>query len=122
MIVKVKEPQKSEIALIRKGQIVFTYFHLAADRELTEGLLRTGSTCVAYETLADGPLYKLFNIREDAACTRDDLAQNTEVAARLRVMLEGWMAADPTRAPAASAQQSEYDLAPRSPIAKGAST
>jgi alanine dehydrogenase len=53
MIVKVKEPQKSEIALIRKGQVVFTYFHLAADRELTEGLLRTGSTCVAYETLAD---------------------------------------------------------------------
>jgi alanine dehydrogenase len=53
MIVKVKEPQKSEIASIRKGQIVFTYFHLAADRELTEGLLKTGSTCVAYETLAD---------------------------------------------------------------------
>jgi alanine dehydrogenase len=53
MIVKVKEPQKSEIALIRKGQVVFTYFHLAADRELTDGLLRTGSTCVAYETLAD---------------------------------------------------------------------
>src|SRR5215204_5662116 len=53
LIVKVKEPQKSEIALIRKGQVVFTYFHLAADRELTEGLLKTGSTCVAYETLAD---------------------------------------------------------------------
>jgi alanine dehydrogenase len=53
MIVKVKEPQKSEIASIRKGQIVFTYFHLAADRDLTEGLLKTGSTCVAYETLAD---------------------------------------------------------------------
>src|SRR6476620_10531702 len=53
MIVKVKEPQKSEIASIRNGQIVFTYFHLAADKELTEGLLHTGSTCVAYETLAD---------------------------------------------------------------------
>ncbi len=53
MIVKVKEPQKSEISMIRKGQVVFTYFHLAADRELTEGLLKTGSTCVAYETLAD---------------------------------------------------------------------
>jgi alanine dehydrogenase len=53
MIVKVKEPQKSEIAMIRKGQVVFTYFHLAADRALTEGLLKTGSTCVAYETLAD---------------------------------------------------------------------
>jgi alanine dehydrogenase len=53
MIVKVKEPQKSEIALIRKDQVVFTYFHLAADRELTEALLATGATCVAYETLAD---------------------------------------------------------------------
>jgi alanine dehydrogenase len=53
MIVKVKEPMKSEISMIRKGQIVFTYFHLAADRELTDGLLKTESTCVAYETLAD---------------------------------------------------------------------
>jgi len=53
MVVKVKEPQRSEIKQIRKGQIVFTYFHLAADRELTDGLLATGSTCVAYETLAD---------------------------------------------------------------------
>src|SRR4029079_9298884 len=43
MIVKVKEPQKSEIASIRKGQVVFTYFHLAADRELTESLLGTGA-------------------------------------------------------------------------------
>jgi alanine dehydrogenase len=53
MIVKVKEPQKSEISMIRKGQVVFTYFHLAADRRLTEALLGTGSICVAYETLAD---------------------------------------------------------------------
>src|SRR6478609_3902914 len=53
MIVKVKEPQKSEIASIHKGHIIFTYFHLAADKDLTEGLLKTGSTCVAYETLAD---------------------------------------------------------------------
>src|SRR4029079_6112710 len=53
VIVKVKEPQKSEIASIRKGQVVFTYFHLAADKELTDGLLKTGSTCVAYATLAD---------------------------------------------------------------------
>ncbi|HVT30198.1 MAG TPA: alanine dehydrogenase [Lacipirellulaceae bacterium] len=53
LIVKVKEPQPSEIKLIRKGQVVFTYFHLAADRRLTESLLTTGATCVAYETLAD---------------------------------------------------------------------
>lgn len=53
LIVKVKEPMPVEIKKIRQGQVVFTYFHLAADRELTDGLLATGSTCVAYETLAD---------------------------------------------------------------------
>jgi len=53
LIVKVKEPQRDEIEKIRTGQVVFTYFHLAADRELTDSLLATGSTCVAYETLAD---------------------------------------------------------------------
>jgi alanine dehydrogenase len=53
LIVKVKEPQKSELRLMRRGQVMFTYFHLAADRQLTEALLATGTTCVAYETLAD---------------------------------------------------------------------
>jgi alanine dehydrogenase len=53
MIVKVKEPQRPELALIRPGQIVFTYFHFAADRGLTEGFLATGATAVAYETLRD---------------------------------------------------------------------
>jgi alanine dehydrogenase len=53
MIIKVKEPQPEEIARLRKGQIVFTYFHLAADRGLTEGLLKSGCIAVAYETLSD---------------------------------------------------------------------
>jgi len=53
MIVKVKEPQAVEIDQIINGQIVFTYFHLAASRELTERLLATGGTCVAYETVED---------------------------------------------------------------------
>ncbi len=53
MIVKVKEPQPAEISLLRRGQIVFTYFHLAADRQLTESLLATGCIAVAYETLSD---------------------------------------------------------------------
>jgi len=53
MIVKVKEPQSQEISLLRKGQIVFTYFHFAADRALTEGVLASGATAVAYETLRD---------------------------------------------------------------------
>lgn len=53
MIVKVKEPQPSEWSLIRDGQIVFTYFHFAADRELTEAIRQSGCSAVAYETLAD---------------------------------------------------------------------
>jgi alanine dehydrogenase len=51
MVVKVKEPQPSEIPLLRKGQIVFTYFHFAADRALTEAVLGSGCAAVAYETL-----------------------------------------------------------------------
>jgi alanine dehydrogenase len=53
MIVKVKEPQKAEIAMLRQGQVLFTYLHLAADKEQTEGLLRCGATCIAYETVTD---------------------------------------------------------------------
>jgi alanine dehydrogenase len=53
MILKVKEPQPVEIARLRPGQTVFTYFHFAASRELTEGCLASGATAVAYETLED---------------------------------------------------------------------
>lgn len=53
MIVKVKEPQRDEWPLVRPGQIVFTYFHFAADRELTEAMLASRAAAVAYETLAD---------------------------------------------------------------------
>ncbi len=67
MIIKVKEPQPEEIALIRSGQILFTYFHLAADRSLTESLLDTGVTAVAYETLeVDGRLPLLTPMSEVA--------------------------------------------------------
>ena len=51
MIVKVKEPLPAEYGLIRKGQILFTYFHFAASRELTDAMLRSGAHCFAYETL-----------------------------------------------------------------------
>ena len=54
MIIKVKEPQPLEYSLIRRGQIMFTYFHFAADRELTEAMVKCGATCIAYETLTDG--------------------------------------------------------------------
>jgi alanine dehydrogenase len=50
-IVKVKEPLESEFPLLRKGQILFTYLHLAASRELTEALLKSGVTGIAYETI-----------------------------------------------------------------------
>lgn len=53
MIVKVKEPQPAEFPFIRRGQILFTYFHFAADRTLTEAMAASGAACVAYETLAD---------------------------------------------------------------------
>ncbi|UCC97710.1 MAG: alanine dehydrogenase [Phycisphaerales bacterium] len=53
LIVKVKEPQPDEMALLRKGQIIFCYFHFAASRELTVGCLEAGITAVAYETLRD---------------------------------------------------------------------
>ncbi len=51
MIVKVKEPLEAEFSLLRKGQILFTYLHLAASKPLTEALLKSGVTGVAYETI-----------------------------------------------------------------------
>jgi alanine dehydrogenase len=51
MIVKVKEPLASEYGLIKKGQLLFTYFHFAAARELTDAMLKSGAHCFAYETL-----------------------------------------------------------------------
>ena len=51
LLVKVKEPVRSEWHRIRKGQTVFTYFHFAADRELTQAHLDSGATCIAYETV-----------------------------------------------------------------------
>jgi alanine dehydrogenase len=53
LIVKVKEPQPDECALLRKGQILFTYLHLAPDPVQAEGLLRSGCTAIAYETITD---------------------------------------------------------------------
>lgn len=53
LIVKVKEPLPEEWPLIRPGQIVFTYFHFAASKPLTEAMLVSGSSCLAYETLRD---------------------------------------------------------------------
>jgi len=53
LIIKVKEPQPEEISLLRRGQVVFCYFHFAASRALTEECLKAGITAIAYETLAN---------------------------------------------------------------------
>ena len=51
MIVKVKEPQADERKMLHEGQVLFTYLHLAPDPEQTEDLVKSGATCIAYETV-----------------------------------------------------------------------
>jgi alanine dehydrogenase len=53
IIVKVKEPQMNEVAMIRENQVIYTYLHLAAAKELTEGLVKSKAVCIAYETVTD---------------------------------------------------------------------
>ncbi len=53
MIVKVKEPQLNECAMLRPGQVLFTYLHLAPDPEQAKALIASGATCIAYETVTD---------------------------------------------------------------------
>jgi len=54
LIVKVKEPQPAEVARLEPRHVLFTYLHLAADATLTRGLMASGATCIAYETVEDG--------------------------------------------------------------------
>ena len=51
MIVKVKEPIEPEYELVRPGQLLFTYFHFACEKELTDAMLKSGAVCLAYETV-----------------------------------------------------------------------
>ena len=51
LIVKVKEPLPAEYTMLRRGQLLFTYLHLAASRPLTQALMKSGATCIAYETI-----------------------------------------------------------------------
>ncbi len=53
MIVKVKEPIETEYGLLRKGQVLFTYLHLASCKKLTEAMVKSGAICIAYETVID---------------------------------------------------------------------
>ncbi|MGH7117553.1 MAG: alanine dehydrogenase [Acetobacteraceae bacterium] len=73
LIVKVKEPQPAEIAMLQAGQVLFTYLHLAADKPQAEGLMRSGVTAIAYETVTD------------AAGGLPLLAPMSEVAGRMSV-------------------------------------
>ena len=68
MIVKVKEPIAPEYPLVRPGQVLFTYFHFAADRELTDAMQASGAVCIAYETVekADRSLPLLIPMSEVA--------------------------------------------------------
>ena len=68
MIVKVKEPIEPEYELVRKGQLLFTYFHFACEKELTDAMLKSGAVCLAYETvqLSNGSLPLLQPMSEVA--------------------------------------------------------
>lgn len=67
LIVKVKEPQPDELARLRPDHVLFTYLHLAADKALTEGLVATGATAIAYETVQVGQRLPLLEPMSEVA-------------------------------------------------------
>ena len=67
MIVKVKEPIEPEYKLMRKGQVLFTYLHLAASRPCTDALLASGTTAIAYETVQIGRSLPLLQPMSEVA-------------------------------------------------------
>ena len=77
LIVKVKEPQPDEVPLLRKDQILFTYLHLAASKSLTEGLMQSGVTALAYETV-------------ESNRRRPLLEPMSEIAGRMSVLVGGY--------------------------------
>jgi alanine dehydrogenase len=80
LVVKVKEPQESEYALLRPGQILFTYLHLAASRSLTEALLKSRVTGIAYETIEVNKRLPL-------------LEPMSEIAGRMSILVGGYFLA-----------------------------
>jgi len=80
LIVKVKEPQPAELHLLRRGQLLFTYLHLAADKVLTESLVQTGVTAIAYETIEEGRRLPL-------------LEPMSEIAGRMSILVGGYFLA-----------------------------
>lgn len=83
LIVKVKEPLPAEYALLRRGQLLFTYLHLAANRELTEALMTSGVTALAYETIEVNRRLPL-------------LEPMSEIAGRMSVLVGGYFLAKHT--------------------------
>ncbi|MDE6853929.1 MAG: alanine dehydrogenase [Muribaculaceae bacterium] len=93
MIVKVKEPIAPEYSLVRKGQILFTYFHFACDRALTDAMLASGAVCIAYETVVGptGGLPLLIPMSEVAGrMSVQQAARFLEKPQGLRRVLLGW--------------------------------
>jgi len=82
LVIKVKEPLPSEYSLLRKGQILFTYLHLTANRELTDALLKSGVTAIAYETVTRNHHLPL-------------LEPMSEIAGRMSVIVGGHFLAKP---------------------------
>src|SRR5258708_5956046 len=80
MVVKVKEPQPAEYAMLRPGQILFTYLHLAASRSLTEALMKSGVTALAYETIEVNRRLPL-------------LEPMSEIAGRMSILVGGYFLA-----------------------------
>jgi len=80
LVVKVKEPLPAEYGLLRRGQLLFTYLHLAADRELTEALLKSGVTALAYETVEVNRRLPL-------------LEPMSEIAGRMSILVGGYFLA-----------------------------
>ena len=80
LIIKVKEPLPSEYPLLRPGQILFTYLHLAASLPLTEALMKSGATCIAYETIEVNRRLPL-------------LEPMSEIAGRMSVLVGGYFLA-----------------------------
>lgn len=83
LVLKVKEPQPSEVEMLRAGQTLFTYLHLAAEPELARGLQESGATCIAYETV------------EDAAGRLPLLAPMSEVAGKIATQAGAFMLEKP---------------------------
>jgi alanine dehydrogenase len=83
LVLKVKEPQAAEVGLLREGQTLFTYLHLAAEPQLAQGLRESGATCIAYETV------------EDSAGRLPLLAPMSEVAGKIATQAGAFMLEKP---------------------------